>query len=172
MLHAARQPRSWLIFDVGQKIMIPDDSDESFRDFARARGCGLDVSIPARGLELMLEFYEMVRSESRLARERGDMLLYQWGVFDWSQGYGPSFQVNITRQFIEVEDDDDQGLMGQLMLTYHYRPHRGEVLGTGTKWCETTDQIETLRSYIGSSAPYVALKDVFADRVEVEFTPV
>ena len=35
----------------------------------------------------------------------GDMLLYQWGTYDW--GAGESFEFDITRQLIFADDEDD-----------------------------------------------------------------
>ena len=66
----------------------------------------------------MIRFFQEVRPDSRIVEGAGDMLLYQWGVHDWGQG--PSFQLNITRQFIELveeegEDDEGGGCMTGMM---------------------------------------------------------
>lgn len=63
--------------------------------------------------EMMAEFYHIHRAEDCEVDEDGDMLLYQWGTYDW--GAGRWFEINITRQFIPSDGAEDEIL--QLSLT-------------------------------------------------------
>jgi hypothetical protein len=49
--------------------------------------------------------------------EDGDMMLYEWGIFD--SGMGPSFQFGLTRQFIRSGDSSDDAIT-QLRLVIHF----------------------------------------------------
>ena len=54
-----------------------------------------------RALELMVEFYsssDLKNVDYTVADN--DMLLFQYGIYDWHDGKGENFIVNFTRQFI------------------------------------------------------------------------
>ncbi len=53
MRHAARQPRSWLIFDVGQKKKMNEDLLQMLRSHLEPNACGLEIgahTIPVPGV--------------------------------------------------------------------------------------------------------------------------
>jgi hypothetical protein len=79
----------------------------------------LSSSTARNGLAQMLAFYASVPATG-CGGPDGDMLLFQWGTYDW--GKGRHFELNITRQFIEqgLEDDD---AISQLSLTYRFTPN-------------------------------------------------
>ena len=69
-----------------------------------------------------------------LVDEDGDALLFQYGTDDW--GSGPHFQVDLTRQFIEIKRDDDDHVVSHFHLTCFYKPT--DVLtsiGSDDRWC-------------------------------------
>jgi hypothetical protein len=76
--------------------MKPDESKQALQDVAASRGVDLHASTLREGIEAMLAF----RAQIVCATCSDDMLLYQWGSYDW--GNGRYFEVNITRQFIEA----------------------------------------------------------------------
>lgn len=118
----------------------------------------------------MIRFFQEVRPDSRIVEGAGDMLLYQWGVHDWGQG--PSFQLNITRQFIELveEEGEDEEVMSQLGLTFHFPPsEQMKAFGDQNRWCESLGGVADLAAFVAESAPYVALKDSRPERVEVSW---
>ena len=53
----------------------------------------------------MLAFYESMRFDDVDLAADGDMLLYQWGTYDW--GRGASFEFDITRQLILGAGEDE-----------------------------------------------------------------
>jgi len=150
--------------------MTPFDSAAEFADFATRRGFALETATPAQGFDAMIAFFQEVGPASQIVEGEGDMLLYQWGVHDW--GEGPSFQFNITRQFIEIEEDEEQ-VMSPLGITFHFPPSdEAKAFGVQNQWCESIDGVAELIDFISQSAPYAALKDSRADRVEVSWSPV
>src|SRR5262245_54775822 len=72
---------------------------------------------PAEGIMLMLGFYQDERADGCEIDEDGDMLLYQWGCYDWGQG--ESFEFNITRQFIAATAEDED--IRQLSLKFKFK---------------------------------------------------
>lgn len=95
----------------------------------------------------------------------GDMLLFQWGTYDW--GTGRHFSLNITRQFIEdgLQDDD---AISQLSLTFRFDPTvELEALGAGNRWCDGPSEFSIVRDSALSSVPFMAVADQSAAAVEL-----
>src|SRR5262245_23394573 len=78
----------------------------------------LSALSPEDGISLMLAFYQAERADGCEVDEDGDMLLYQWGCYDWGQG--ESFDFNISRQFVDAKGDDEG--IRQLSLTFKFKP--------------------------------------------------
>ena len=145
--------------------MRPADSLAAFQAFAADRGIALSNSTPRDGLALMFSFYESVRAEG-CGGPDGDMLLFQWGTYDW--GEGAHFEIGLTRQFIEegLEDDD---AISQLNLSYRFEatPER-EALGEDNRWCHELADLPAFRAFVLSSAPWATLADAAPVAVEVD----
>ena len=129
--------------------MKPDSAKKRFLDYVEQSGVKLSSLSPTQGINLMLDFYSDERAEGCQIEEDGDMLLFQWGVYDW--GEGEHFEVNITRQFIEIgrEDDEDEDSMSQLGLTFRFDPDSalGE-LPPGNRWCRSPEDLTDFRDFI------------------------
>jgi hypothetical protein len=50
----------------------------------------------------------------------GDMFLFQWGAYDWQDGNGERFEIDITRQFVINTPSGDYDHMEQLHCTFYY----------------------------------------------------
>ena len=79
--------------------MHPSESVSKLQELSTAAGTPVASMGAREAVDRMLEFYRDVRAENCVTDEEGDMLLCQWGLYDW--GGGASFQFNLTRQFIE-----------------------------------------------------------------------
>lgn len=150
-------------------MMTPTDSPAAFQAFAAARGIALPASTPADGLRLMLAFYESVGAPGCDGPD-GDMLLFQWGTYDW--GDGRHFELNLTRQFIEQGEDPedaDDDAMSQLGLTYRFEatPER-DALGQGDRWCPGRDELSAFRAFVVSSSPWAACANARAVTVVLD----
>lgn len=138
--------------------MKPDESKQALQDLAASRGIDLNASTLREGIEAMLAF----RAQTVCVTCSDDMLLYQWGSYDW--GNGRYFEVNITRQFIEAEGDGDDAI-SQLSLTYRYRPASGlDAFGADNRW---EDQPGDFREFILTSAPFLAVADAKPDHIDL-----
>ena len=101
--------------------MLTSEALRRFEEFVVARGNRV-ADLDARdAVDAMLAFYLVVRGEDVDLESDGDMLLFQWGTYDW--GEGTSFQYEVTRQFIvdSAEGSDDEAFW-HLSLTLHLVP--------------------------------------------------
>lgn len=147
--------------------MKPEDAQEDFEQRIEESGTDLSDLTLAQGVRLMLDFYRDTRAEGCSLDDDGDMLLYQWGTYDW--GEGKHFQVDITRQFMMGEDADDEAI-SQLSFTFLYLPSDfHDSLGEGNEWCSSPTEVAGFESFIQKSAAYQAVKDKPTEGVELDF---
>ena len=114
----------------------------------------------------MFSFFQSISPEG-CEDPDGDMLLFQWGTHDW--GSGDHFELNITRQFIEQEFEDDDAI-SQLSLTFKFKPTPAlQGLGSGNRWCDGLTEVEKDRAFVFSSAAFCAVADNKALAVELTY---
>jgi hypothetical protein len=134
--------------------MNPNRAKEEFEAFLSRRGSPPISLTPKKGVDAMLEFYRSIRADGCNMEEDGDMLLYQWGVYETSAG--ERFTYNITRQFI-LESGEDENFW-QLGLTFAFPP-TGELsaLGCGDRWCTSLDELAGFEAFIRTHAATAAV---------------
>jgi len=134
--------------------MRPLTCDEGFADILEAAGFAPEDVLPEAGIRLMLGFYHDERVEGCRIDEDGDALLYQWGTYDW--GEGEAFDLNITRQLIDGDGEDEDIL--QLGLTFSFEPSAElRRVGAGNRWCFSPVELDELRSFIKASPAFAAI---------------
>jgi len=140
-----------------------EDASMEFEKRLRSRGLELSRLAPDVGFSEALAFYRDVRPVNSLPMESdGDMLLYQWGTYDW--GKGKYFNLNLTRQFILDGYEEDDDAMFQLGLTFLYEPsHVLDALKSGNRWCHSPEELPEFQQFVLGSEAY---------RVAVGLTPV
>jgi len=114
---------------------------EEFQQYLRRAGDKQTPGTPLAGIERMVAFYKEVRADDVDLDTDGDMLLFQWGTYDW--GSGEMFEVDITRQLIRGSGEDDD--IWQLHLTYRFAPSDALLaIGKGDRWCARPDETAAL----------------------------
>ena len=132
--------------------MAPSDAQTEFTNRLRASGLELSrVSVEA-GFSEAFAFYRDVRSVECDTNLDGDMLLFQWGTYDW--GKGRYFNLDLTRQFVLEGAEDDEGIF-QLAFTFLYAPSPAlEFLNDGNRWCHSPADLAEFQRYVTSSEAY------------------
>lgn len=144
--------------------MKPAESPTAFALFAASKNLSISRCTPRQGVELMFSFFQSVKPVG-CDGESGDMLLFQWGTYDW--GTGRHFGLNITRQFIEASRQDDDAI-SQLSLTFRFDPSAElEALGDGSRWCDGPNEVVAVKEFALSSAPCMAVADRAVAAVEL-----
>lgn len=122
-----------------------------------------------QAVTVMLDFYRDQRAEDCDLEADGDMLLYQWGTYDW--GSGRFFEFDLTRQFITGSDVDDDDIW-QLSLKFEFTPtDELLLLKDGNRWCYYPDQESTneFESFIRSSAVYKTISQNRSATISLDY---
>jgi hypothetical protein len=136
-----------------------------FIRYLRSSGQSLETIKPSAGVDSMLGFYANQSTEHYLSNG-GDMLLYQWGTYDW--GDGKSFEFDITRQSI-FGDHEDEDII-QLSLTFEFLPtDELTQLASGNRWCRSRAEVKDLENFIRLSAPFLAVNKQLASSAQLEY---
>lgn len=102
-------------------------------DLSKLLGLGLlrKRPTPQTAIDAFVEHFRQARYAGCDPADDADMLLFQYGVYDW--GKGAHFEVDFVRQFIVgIETDDHQ--MEQLHLTFFFEPELGKSLERFSLW--------------------------------------
>ena len=121
--------------------MLISDSLDAFSEFARDRGLDLKEPSSVRDVALAwLDFFRDVRITDGTVEEGAvaDGLLFEWGTRQALPGYYESaFYINLTRQFIASEGEDDDAIF-QLVWQVEYEPtEEFRSIGHYNEWCDT-----------------------------------
>jgi hypothetical protein len=145
--------------------MKPASAKQHFLQMIEAKSRQLSSLSPEEGMIVMLDFYRDERADGCKIDEDGDMLLYQWGCYDWGQG--EFFELNITRQFIDGACEDED--IRQLSLTCKFRPSESlRQLADGNRWCNSPEEIASFRSFVESSPAFLAVAKTKPAEVTLE----
>lgn len=143
--------------------MRSDEAKDRFEELLSQRENGTH---PEDIVSCMLDFYRDERVTDCRIEDDGDMLLYQWGTYDWGQGRW--FDLNITRQFIPT-DDEDEGVF-QLSVSAKYSPSAElDSLASGNQWCGSPDELSQFEDFLGRSAAMKNLSGRSCDKLEIEY---
>ncbi|MFT4253349.1 MAG: hypothetical protein QM608_12770 [Caulobacter sp.] len=123
--------------------MEPARSDQALKAFLAATVGDPETASPRALMAGVVAFYREVPPTGLPDDPPGDMLLFQYGCYDWGQG--ETFELDLTRQF----SHDDDGGLSQLHATLHFAPDEDlRALGRFDVWCwspgEAAEILETV----------------------------
>ena len=159
--------------------MTPATSLAAFERRLSLGGRSASALTASEGVEAMLAFYAAERCDGCELEEDGDMLLFQWGTYDW--GDAAHFELNITRQLMpggegdgdgDEDEDDDEGIL-QLSLTFRF-PSTAELqgLGSGNEWCDTPSGLPAFRACIDACPAFERVGRQVPSEVALHLGPV
>ncbi|NKB60375.1 MAG: hypothetical protein GKS00_29055 [Alphaproteobacteria bacterium] len=131
-------------------MFAPRSALDACKSFFIQEGVNIDVLRLPTTIAAFFDFYRDERAEGCEPHDDADMLLFEWGTFDW--GDGEHFGLSLARQLIYGDDDDD---IWQLKLTYAFQPTDAfRALGDGNRWCAVPDDLPEFRDGVAESAAY------------------
>lgn len=139
----------------------------SFKNYLKDQGVKeKDITLESL-MDLVLAYFQEVQFESADIENDGDMLLFEYGTYDWGQG--KFFQIGLTRQLIEMHDDDEEqeDHMYQLQVTLFYNPSEFDSLPAFNKWSNEFSDLNDFKNMIVNSAGYQAALSKTPNRLEI-----
>ena len=127
------------------------------------------MNAPTQAIEALLEFYRTVIILPEVEDPEQDMLLFQYGVYDWNDT-GDTFEFNLTRQVASLEPGEDE--YDQFSITLLYEPEEMEPIEAFSSWSTDAADIMTWKKQILQSIGYQqAIKyQPYSFRVELDHT--
>jgi len=128
-----------------------------------------EMNAPAQALEAMFEFYQTVQILSKIDTPTQDMLLFQYGVYDWNDT-GDNFEFNITRQVKSPYPGDDEYY--QFSLTLLYEPEEIKPIESFDTWSIDFPDLTAWKNHIISTPGYqkAAQYSPYSFRVDLDHT--
>ena len=133
--------------------MKPSDSAEALDNHLQRAG-GLESASLGDLISAVIRFYTDCPASGLSEDANSDMLLFQYGCYDW--GDGEMFEVDLTRQFIVADEIDDDAI-SQLHFTAYFEPDDElRAVGSHDRWCVNHDEVAEFRNEVLNS-PALAL---------------
>jgi hypothetical protein len=95
-----------------------EQAEEQLRTMLREAGLDIERLDPS-GTWNVFKLFAADAVEGRGPEPDDDMCLFEYGVYDWSDGKGPRFNWNLCRQFI-IYDDGEYDRMDQLRCDLYF----------------------------------------------------
>lgn len=124
--------------------------ESALREFAREAGVDLAKDSHRSVFALMLRFYAEVRVEGCDPADDEDMLLLEWGSYDW--GEGRAYEIDLSREVALAG-----GQIRQLHVLFSF-PNVGELGGIpqGNDWWGSPDRIDEFAEALKSNVALIA----------------
>lgn len=133
-------------------MFAPRSAVDACKSFFIREGVNIDVLRLPTTIAAFFDFYGEERAIGCETGDDADMLLFEWGTFDW--GDGEHFELGLARQLIFGADSKN---VWQLKLTYAFKPTDAfRSLGAENRWCASPDELSRFREGVEQSDVYKA----------------
>ena len=123
-----------------------EDIESIFKEKVNEKG-SLNVT---DALQIVTDFYnEYVIIDVDGNNPDNDMLLFEYGIYDWQDGKGENYTIDIVRQFY-VENDQVEGF-SQLHLMLYFNCEEYRHVEAANKWSIDVESIEEWKTFVVNS---------------------
>jgi hypothetical protein len=117
-------------------------------------------------VDAVIGFYQSQRASGLSSNPESDMLLFQWGTYDW--GDGEHFEVEMVRQFAKRQLLGDP-VLSQLHATAYFEPSGFSELSASDFWCHSVEEAGDFRAEVLASAAYEKTADSRPRKSEIRW---
>ena len=150
--------------------MRPSESAAALRRFLAGRGIDIGTATLAQIVDAALDFYASATTAGLADTGDADMMLFQFGVYEW--GEGEQFSFDLTRQFVIAGAEDD-GAMSQLHCTAYYEPTATlRSIGRGNRWCHSQSELPGFKAAVLASEAFQVAGSLTIRRRVIDWEPV
>lgn len=137
--------------------MDEDRAEEALRSFLEGKGVNLASLSPQSFLPVFICYYREVEFPELDRLQDQDMLLFQYGTYDW--GDGRFFEIDFTRQFYEFETTTEDHEIHQQSVTFYYEPRAFEKIESFNAWSNEFSDLTGFEEVIAKSIGLVRALD-------------
>ena len=148
----------------------PEHAAGALAAFLPAQHLDIDTSSTTAVMEGMLRFYESVAAAGLADEPDADMLLFEWGVYDW--GRGEQFEVSLTRQFAIADEEGDDALSQLRLVASFAATPEAKQLPAGNLWCDRHIDTPHLRRFMADHKALQLAASMPRLRAEIVWSPV
>ena len=113
-------------------------------------------------IKAAIELYSIERIDGANSIDE-DMLLFQWGLFDW--GEGEYFELDITRQISPTNTDE----IRQLSCTLYFNPSTTLLdIEEGNRWCSSLEELKSFCEFVLTSRVFKVCSTITPEKSSVE----
>ncbi|MFT5647182.1 MAG: hypothetical protein ACI976_001871 [Aureispira sp.] len=116
-------------------------------------------------VDQFLAFFKSYPVKKVMAHEEEDMLLFQYGTYNWDHK-GPQFEFNLTRQF-EIPNQDE---FLQLGLTLYYSPEKLQTVESFNAWSIDYGDLQSFKTMIETSEGFQSLLSMEIIKVKINLS--
>ncbi|WP_196888990.1 hypothetical protein [Aureivirga sp. CE67] len=120
------------------------------------------IQNPQEALDRFISFFHKYKIKAELKREEEDMLLYQYGINDWT-GKDENYEFNFTRQF-QIPNNDE---FLQLSLTLFYKPETIGEIEDDNSWSTDFKNLEDWIKHIKSTVGFKKVDGIKPEKIEI-----
>ena len=126
------------------------------------------ILTPALMVEIAAGLFQEVKVKNISDNENSDMdmLLYQYGTYNWGNQFGKPFKLDITRQFIKPKKDEPY----QLSFTLIYEPEPFNGLNSYDCWSYIFPNLENFISHIKTTDGFMLAGKMVPKTYELYFS--
>jgi len=98
--------------------------------------------------QLVIDFYKEYQIQNVDSTiPDNDMLLFEYGIYDWQDGKGENFTISIVRQFY-IEDEESDGFSQLHLVLYFDKDEFKGVEASANKWSLDFESIDEWKQYV------------------------
>ena len=150
--------------------MTEEEITHAFNSFGDGKGIKVDSLSLSDFPRLLIDYYQDVEFTEVDRADNGDMLLFQYGTYDW--GDGRYFEIGFTRQFYQIFGDAADHEVIQQSFTFYFDPERFQHIGSFDLWSNAAATLALYEKAIASSQGYRQALGHRAERFEISISDV
>ena len=116
-------------------------------------------------IEISVFMFNALKVEGIPVHPDSDMLLFQYGVYDWGDQFGRHFSLDVTRQFTTEDEDEPY----QLGFTLIYEPDKFNSCTAFNCWSFQFPRLEDWADHLKTTQGFMLTKEAVAKTYRLTF---
>jgi hypothetical protein len=148
--------------------MTEAEINQAFNTYAKGKGIDVDGLSLSDFPHLLIDYHKDVEFTEVSRADDGDMLLFQYGTYDWGEGL--FFEIDFTRQFYQFFTDTDDHEIIQQSFTFYLDPKDLDHVTSFNLWSNALESIEEFETMILKSEGYIEAVRRTPEKFEISVT--